>query len=76
MRSFVPWIRQLDERILERLAEDGDSTAWEIAFEAFGRVSQDRVTERCKVLADAELVERHERERVGGRIEIEWSITT
>lgn len=76
MRSPVPWMDLLDDRILERLAEDGDSTAWEIAFEAFGRMSQDRVTERCKVLADAELVERHERESIGGRIEIEWSITT
>lgn len=46
------------------------------AFEAFGRVSQDRVTERCKVLADAELVEREDRDIGLGRIETYWSITT
>lgn len=69
-------MRQLEERILERLVEDGNSTAWEIAFEAFSRVSQNRVTERCKVLADPELIERYEREIVGGRVEVYWSITT
>ena len=76
MRASVPWMGSLDERILEHLADEGDADAWEIAFDVFGRVSQDRVTERCEVLADAELVECYEREVVDGRIETYWSITT
>lgn len=76
MRDCVPWMGGLDERILERLADEGDADAWEIAFDIFGRVSQDRVTERCKVLADGELVECYDREIAGGRVETYWSITT
>lgn len=66
----------LDERILECLADDGDATAWEIAFDLLGRVSQGQVSDRCEVLADAEFVEQHEREIVGSRVETYWSITT
>ncbi|WP_147587211.1 repressor phrH2 [Halorubrum lipolyticum] len=67
---------QLDDRILEHLAEEGDADAWEIGFDLTGTVSPSRVTERCKVLLDAELVDRHEREVVDGRFETYWSITT
>lgn len=76
MRDSVPWMGGLDERILERLADDGDADAWEIAFDIRGRVSQSRVSDRCEVLAGAELVQQHEREVVDGRYETYWSITT
>jgi hypothetical protein len=76
MRSFVPWMTQLDERILEQLASDGAATSWEVGFELTGTVSPGRVTERCKVLVDAELVERKDRDIGFGRVETCWSITT
>ncbi|OYR43377.1 repressor phrH2 [Halorubrum sp. Hd13] len=76
MRDSVPWMNGLDERVLERLADVGDSDAWEIGFDLTGTVSPGRVTERCKVLLDAELVDRYEQEIVDGRFEIYWSITT
>jgi predicted ArsR family transcriptional regulator len=67
---------QTDERILERLAEDGDATAWEIGLDLVNTTPTGRVTERCKVLADAELVEHEDRDIGFGRIETYWSITT
>ena len=76
MRSSTPWMNALDERILERLADDHEATAWEIAFDVHGRVSKNRASSRLAVLADAELVDRHEREVVDGRFETYWSITT
>jgi len=76
MQDSVTWMGVFDERILERLADRGAATAWEIAFDLLGRVSQSRVSDRCAVLADAELVERREREVVGDRVETYWSITT
>ncbi len=76
MRASVPWMGQIDERILERLADDGNATAWEVALDITGPVSPDRVTERCSVLADAELVERDDRDLGFGRFETYWSITT
>lgn len=57
MRSFVPWMTQLDERILEQLASDRAATSWEVGFELSGTVRPGRVTERCNTLVDAELVE-------------------
>ena len=76
MRAPVAWMVQLDERILERLAEDGDATAWEIGVDLVEPMRTSRMTERCKVLANAELVDRYEREIVDGRFETYWSITT
>jgi len=76
MRSFVPWMTQLDERILEQLADGGDADAWEVGLDLTGAVSPGRVTERCKVLLDAGLVNRYEQEIVDGRFETYWSITT
>jgi len=76
MRSVVPWMTQLDDRILEQLAEEGDGDAWEIGFDLTGPITPGRVTERCKVLLDAELVDRYEQEIVDGRFETYWSITT
>lgn len=67
---------QIDERILERLASDGDATSWEVGFDLSGTVSPGRVTERCKVLVDAGLVEREDRDLGFGRFETYWSITT
>jgi hypothetical protein len=66
----------LDERILEQLSSEGTETSWEVGFKLSGAVSLGRVTERCKVLVDAELVEREKREIGFGRVETYWSITT
>ena len=76
MRPSVPWMTQLEDRILEQLAEEGDADALEIGFKFTGPVSPSRVTERCKVLLNAELVDRYEQEIVEGRFETYWSITT
>ncbi|GAB3706645.1 hypothetical protein [Halorubrum pallidum] len=54
----------LDDRIFELLASDGAATSWEIGFEFIGTVSPGRITKRCKVLLDAGLVDRYEREIV------------
>ncbi|WP_280535805.1 repressor phrH2 [Halopenitus sp. POP-27] len=67
---------QLDEHILERLAADGDATAWEIAFDVTGSVSRDRVRSRLGVLANADLVDRYSRTIVPERVESYWRITT
>ena len=51
----------------------GASTSWEVGFELIGTVSPGRVTECCKVLVDAELVEREDRDIGFGRFETYWS---
>ena len=76
MRVPVPWMGQIDERILEQLAENGAATAWEIGLDIVGITRTGSVSERCKVLADAELVEREDRDIGFGRVETYWSITT
>lgn len=72
----TPWMKLLDERILDRLDEGSDATAWEISFDLTGTASRDRVEERCGVLANAEFVELREREIVDGRTETVYAITT
>ena len=55
---------QLDERILEHLDEDGWSTPLLMAqHPRFGplEASENRIRERCCVLADADLVDRESR---------------
>ena len=76
MRASTPWMNALDERILERLADDGDAGAWEVAFDIRGRISEGRARSRLNILADAELVECYEQEIVDERVETRWSITT
>lgn len=66
---------QLDERSIERLAHDSDSTTWEIGFDLTGAVSPGRLTERCNVLIDAEFLEREDRDLGLDRIKAYWSIT-
>ncbi|QHS17186.1 repressor phrH2 [haloarchaeon 3A1-DGR] len=76
MRPTVPWMAQLDERILERLDEDGDASAWEISIDVTGTMSQARVRGRLHVLANAELVDKYDREIAPERVEVCWQITT
>lgn len=76
MRDSVPWMGGIDERILEWLGDEQEATAWEIAFDVPGRVSKNRARSRLAILANAELVDRHEREVSDGCFETYWSITT
>ncbi|QZP37771.1 hypothetical protein [Halobaculum magnesiiphilum] len=59
----------VDERILERLAGEGDGTAWMIAFDL--NRNRGRVAERCRVLAHAGFVDRVPRAHVDDK----WVIT-
>ena len=59
-RKSGQWMQQLDERILEHLAEDGWSTPTMIVADRRFRdlqASKARVRERCRELAERELVE-------------------
>ena len=47
---------QLDDRILERLDEDGWSSPSVLAADSEFDASEDRIRERCLCLADAELI--------------------
>lgn len=76
MCAPAPWMAQLDERILEQLADGGDTIAWEIGTDLVGPVSCSRVIECWCVLAEAGLVEREDRDLGFGRFETFWSITT
>lgn len=49
-------MQQLDDRILEHLAEESWSTPRLMARTAGLRASEARITERCRLLADVELV--------------------
>ena len=49
MRLSAPWMEQVDERILERLAER-DRDAWELAIDLDGAVSAGRVRDRKSVV--------------------------
>lgn len=60
----------LDERILEYLATEGASPAWMLASDLDWM--QRHVAERCRVLAEAEFIEREPREGFADR----WDITT
>lgn len=60
MRKSGQWMQQLDERILEHLAEDGWSTPKMIASDRRFRdlqPSEARVQERCRELTERELIE-------------------
>jgi len=53
-------MRSLDERILERLADDGTAPAWMIASDI--EIPRVRVGSRCRVLAEADFITREPRE--------------
>lgn len=59
MRKSGRWMQQLDERILEHLAEDGWSTpALIVKDQRFAdlKASEARIRERCRELTDRELI--------------------
>ncbi|GAA0206951.1 repressor phrH2 [Halobaculum roseum] len=60
MRWHGDWMQGLDERVLERLAEQGNAPARMIASDI--DEPRLRVARLCKVLAEAEFIEREERE--------------
>jgi len=70
VRKMSRWMESVDERILERLASEGDGTAFAISLD----VDRTRfhVLHRCRVLAEAEFVEREQR----GQLEERWAIST
>ncbi|EMA70391.1 hypothetical protein [Halorubrum kocurii] len=53
-------IGSLNERVLDRLADDGDDTSWEIVLKPSSPMSYSYIFGRCSVLADAEAVERED----------------
>jgi hypothetical protein len=65
----------LDERILERLDEEGDAVPWEIAFDISLTTSSARVEERCWILTNAEFVYPFQSRLGREHTEIGFSIT-
>jgi len=57
MCETQPWMQLVDERILEYLRDAGDSFPFEISLSIAQTASTDRISERCWVLANAELVD-------------------
>jgi len=69
-RKTAGWMTALDERLLEHLDDtDGSLTAWQAAYD-LGPVTWGRVTERCRVLAEAGFVVVLQRENLGDRYDI------
>lgn len=64
------WMVHSDERILERLAEEGHGPSWMIASDL--DYQRFHVARRCRMLAEAEFVEREQRDGFAD----EWYITT
>ncbi|MFH5798557.1 hypothetical protein [Haladaptatus sp. CMAA 1911] len=56
LRKSALWMEQLDDRILEHLSEESWSSPSVMESMPEFRASKDRINERCRVLADAELV--------------------
>ena len=56
MRRSATWMSQLDERIIEHLAETSWATAATMARDFCFTASEDRIEERCRALQDAGLV--------------------
>jgi hypothetical protein len=57
IRRTARWQECIDDRILEYLAEEGYATAREIAKEKGIHATAVQVQERCRLLADVDLVE-------------------
>lgn len=55
-RKSDDWMEQLDERVLEHLADEGVSTPRVMASRRGFGASEPRVAERCRMLADAGFV--------------------
>lgn len=45
MRSFIPWISPLGERIIEKLASDGAAILWHVRFELISTASPGHMAE-------------------------------
>jgi hypothetical protein len=56
IRKTARWQWSLDDRILEHLRDDSVSTAKQIAIRDGIHATESQVQDRCKVLADADLV--------------------
>lgn len=56
MRRSADWMHQLDERIIEHLADTGWATPATMKHEFCFTASTDRIRERCRALQDAGLV--------------------
>ncbi|WP_435062434.1 hypothetical protein [Halobaculum sp. EA56] len=69
VRRMSRWMMRLDERVLERLQEEGSGTAWTIAYDI--EENHIRVYHRLRVLAHAGFVDYVARERLEDR----WVIT-
>jgi hypothetical protein len=56
IRKTARWQKCIDDRILEHLRDDSWSTASQMAFRGGIHATETQVQERCRVLADADLV--------------------
>ena len=56
IRKTARWQQCLDDRILEQLRDQSISTAKQIAIRDGIHATESQVQDRCKVLADADLV--------------------
>jgi len=56
IRKTARWQQCIDDRILEHLRDDSWSTANQIALQDGIHATEAQVQERCRVLADADLV--------------------
>lgn len=75
MSDETTWMCLLDERILERLEEDGDAAPWEIVLDLSMTASTDRVRERCWILANAEFVEPYPHQLAAERYTTRFAIS-
>ncbi|KAA9408444.1 hypothetical protein EGO51_01080 [Haloarcula hispanica] len=56
IRKTARWQRSIDDRILEHLQDDSVSTAKQMAIRDNIHATEAQVQDRCRVLADADLV--------------------
>jgi len=75
MCQSSPWIKLVDERILEHLAEEGGSFPYEISLALSMNASTDRVRERCWVLANAGFVDPYEHKLAHDRYATKFALS-
>ena len=75
MNHEGPWMKLIDERILEYLDENGDAFPFEISLDISLNASAARVRERCWVLANAGFVSPYEHKLAHNRYATKFAIS-
>jgi len=70
-----PWMKLIDERILEHLRENGDVFPMEISVDLSMNASTSRVRERCWVLANADFLEPYEKQVAHDRYATKFALS-